>query len=337
MPQKSKKLDWHNQEILMIKNNKKSPSSPLSDQAWRNNSPNSRFFEPTYSGATSLLRCPYSVAFGTADIVVAGIPFDNATTYRPGCRLGPRAIRAASVQLAELPSFSFGFEPFSRVDVIDSGDFLLNPHNPETIVLDIYERAKSIISSGASLISMGGDHFISYPLLKAHAEVHGPISLLQFDAHCDTWPSMGEFDHGTMFLRAIQEGLIDTESSIQVGLRTHNDLDVGIKQITSQQLHEMGTKAVLEEILSHLQGRTVYVSFDIDVLDPAFAPGTGTPVSGGIASWQALTIIQGLAPLNMVGFDLVEVSPPFDHAEITAIAAATIIYDWICVKASQKS
>ena len=148
---------------------------------------------------------------------------------------------------------------------------------------------------------------------------------------------MGEFDHGTMFLRAIQEGLIDTDSSIQVGLRTHNDADVGIKQITSQQLHEMGTKAVLEEILSHLQGRIVYVSFDIDVLDPAFAPGTGTPVSGGIASWQALTIVQGLAPLNMVGFDLVEVSPPFDHAEITAIAAATIIYDWICVKASQKS
>ena len=193
------------------------------------------------------------------------------------------------------------------------------------------------MSSKVKLLTFGGDHFVSYPLIKAHAEFHGPIALLQFDAHCDTWPSMGEFDHGTMFLRAIQEGLIDTDSSIQVGLRTHNDLDVGIKQITSQQLHEMGTKAVLEEILSHLQGRTVYVSFDIDVLDPAFAPGTGTPVSGGIASWQALTIIQGLTPLNMVGFDLVEVSPPFDHAEITAIAAATIIYDWICVKASQKS
>jgi agmatinase len=316
--------------------NNNSQSPPLTDQAWRNDTPDKRFFEPTYSGATSLLRCPYSIEFDTADIVVAGIPFDNATTYRPGCRLGPRAIRAASVQLAELLSFPFGFDPFSRVGVIDSGDFLLNPHKPETIISDIYKQAKSIISSGASLLSMGGDHFISYPLLKAHAELHGPISLLQFDAHCDTWPSMGEFDHGTMFLRAVEEGLIDTQSSIQVGLRTHNELEVCIKQITCPQFHEMGTKAVLEEILSHLQGRPVYVSFDIDVLDPAFAPGTGTPVSGGIASWQALTIMRGLAPLNMVGFDLVEVSPPFDHAEITAIAAATIIYDWICVKASQK-
>ena len=321
----------------MKKNNKsRSTPLPLSDQAWRNNILKSRFFEPTYSGATSLLRCPYSVEFDTADIVVAGIPFDNATTYRPGCRLGPRAIRAASVQLAELPSFPFGFDPFSRLGVIDSGDFLLNPHKPQTIILDIYEQAKSIISAGASLLSMGGDHFISYPLLKAHAELHGPISLLQFDAHCDTWPSMGEFDHGTMFLRAIQEGLIDIESSIQVGLRTYNDLEVGIKQITAPEFHKMGTEAVLEEILSHLQGQSVYVSFDIDVMDPAFAPGTGTPVSGGIASWQAFTIMRGLAPLNMVGFDLVEVSPPFDHAEITAIAAATIIHDWICVKASQK-
>ena len=149
--------------------NNNSQSPPLSDQAWRNDRADKRFFEPTYSGATSLLRCPYSVAFDTADIVVAGIPFDNATTYRPGCRLGPRAIRAASVQLAELPSFPFGFDPFSRVGVIDSGDFLLNPHKPETIISDIYEQAKSIISSGASLLSMGGDHFISYPLLKAHA------------------------------------------------------------------------------------------------------------------------------------------------------------------------
>ncbi|MBT5799414.1 agmatinase [Alphaproteobacteria bacterium] len=310
-------------------------SDALSDQAWRNSKVGRKFFEPTYGGATSLLRRPYSRAFEEADIVVAGIPFDNATTYRPGCRLGPRAIRAASVQLAELPAFPFAFDPFSKLNVIDSGDFLLNPHQPESIITDIYQQAKSIITSGASLLSMGGDHFISYPLLKAHAEIYGPLSLLQFDAHCDTWTSMGEFDHGTMFLRAIEEGLIDVEHSIQIGLRTHNDLDVGIKQITSPQIHEKGISSVLDEILSHLKGRSVYVSFDIDILDPAFAPGTGTPVSGGIASWQALSLIRGLAPLNMIGLDLVEVSPPFDHAEITAIAAATIIHDWICVRASQ--
>ncbi len=321
----------------MTKKNNSHYLSSLTDQAWRNNSPNERFFEPTYSGAASLLRRPYSVAFDKSDIVVAGIPFDNATTFRPGCRLGPRAIRAASVQLAELPSFPFGFDPFSKINVIDSGDFLLNPHMPETIIKDIFDQAKSIITSGASLLSMGGDHFISYPLLKAHAESYGPVSLLQFDAHCDTWPSIGEFDHGTMFLRAVEEGLIDAGSSIQVGLRTHNDLDVGIEQITSPQIHDMGLQVVLERILNRLSGRPVYLSFDIDVLDPAFAPGTGTPVSGGLASWQVLNIIRGLAPLNMVGFDMVEVSPPFDHAEITAISAATIIHDWICVKASQKS
>ena len=221
--------------------------------------------------------------------------------------------------------------------VIDSGDFLLNPHNPETIISDIYKQAISIISSGASLLSIGGDHFVTYPLLKAHAEIYGPVSLLQFDAHCDTWKSFGELDHGTMFLRAIEEGLIDVESSIQVGIRTHNDFDVGIKQITSPQIHEIGLPAVVELILNHLKGRKVYLSFDIDVLDPAFAPGTGTPVSGGIASWQALSIIRSLEPLNMIGFDIVEVSPPFDHAEITSIAAATILHDWICVKARQKS
>ena len=320
-------------------NDKKNNAIPelLSDQSWRNSDLDKRFFEPTYSGAMSLLRRPYSVAFDEADIVVAGIPFDNATTFRPGCRLGPRAVRAASVQLAELPSFPFGFDPFSILKVIDSGDFLLNPHNPETIISDIYKQAISIISSGASLLSIGGDHFVTYPLLKAHAEIYGPVSLLQFDAHCDTWKSLGEFDHGTMFLRAIEEGLIDVESSIQVGIRTHNEFDVGIKQITSPQIHEIGLPAVVELILNHLKGKRVYLSFDIDVLDPAFAPGTGTPVSGGIASWQALSIIRSLEPLNMIGFDIVEVSPPFDHAEITSIAAATILHDWICVKALQKS
>ena len=316
---------------------KNSNPSILSDQSWKNNNPEKRFFEPTYSGATSFLRCPYSVAFNEADIVVAGIPFDSATTYRPGCRLGPRAVRTASVQLAELPAFPFGFDPFSILKVIDSGDFFLNPHQPETIISDIYEQSSAIIGSGASLLSIGGDHFISYPLLKAHAEAFGPVSLLQFDAHCDTWQSMGEFDHGTMFLRAIKEGLINVESSIQVGLRTHNNIDVGIKQITSPQIHEKGVSDVLEQILSHLHGHRVYLSFDIDVLDPAFAPGTGTPVSGGLASWQVLEILRGLSSLNMIGFDLVEVSPPFDHAELTSIAAATIIHDWICVKALQKS
>lgn len=306
------------------------------DQAWRRTDQTGRFFEPTYSGALSFLRRPYRDDLSDADVAVIGVPFDGAVTYRPGCRLGPRAIRAASVQLAELKAFPSGSDPFLNLAVVDHGDMVLNPHDPTTIESDIYKAAKAIIASDTKMLSLGGDHFIAYPLIKAHAEAYGPVALLQFDAHCDTWPAAGPLDHGTMFLRAVREGLIDTAHSVQVGLRTHNDLDVGIKTITAPQLHKANIDDILSQITDQLGDRPVYLSFDIDVLDPAFAPGTGTPVSGGLASWQVLELIRGLGGVNMVGFDLVEVSPPFDHAEITAIAAATIAHDWLAVLAAQK-
>ena len=308
----------------------------LSDQAWRNAKADAHFFEPTYSGALSFLRKPYSRDFSTADVAVTGIPYDGAVTYRPGCRLGPRAIRAASVQLAELPSFPFGFVLADHLNVIDAGDVGLNPHDPSTIFQDIYNHAKSIIATGTKMLSFGGDHYVAYPLIKAHAEAYGPIALLQFDAHSDTWDSLGPLDHGTMFYEAVKEGLIDVDASLQIGLRTSNDRDVGMKVITSPEVHQMGPQAVLDEITARIGDKPCYVSFDIDVLDPAFAPGTGTPVSGGLASWQALEMIRGLGGLNLIGMDLVEVSPPFDHAEMTAIAAATIAHDWLCVLADQK-
>lgn len=309
--------------------------APLGDQAWRRTGETGRYFEPTYSGAVSFLRRPYREDLTHADVAVVGVPFDNAVTYRPGCRLGPRAIRAASVQLAELKAFPSGRDPFAQLAVVDHGDMLLNPHDPATIEDDIYKAAQSVIASGTKMLSLGGDHFIAYPLLKAHAEAYGPLALLQFDAHCDTWPAFGPLDHGTMFLRAVDEGLIDTKRSIQIGLRTHNDLDVGIKNITAPDIHKMGIDEVLSQINETIGDAATYVSFDIDVLDPAFAPGTGTPVAGGLASWQALELIRGCGGLNMVGFDLVEVSPPFDHAEITALAAATIAHDWLDVLAGQ--
>lgn len=185
-------------------------------------------------------------------------------------------------------------------------------------------------------LSLGGDHFIAYPLLKAQAEKHGPVALLQFDAHADTWDSIGPIDHGTMFKRAIDEGLIDADHSIQVGLRTHTDDDLGIEQIGAPECHRLGPEGVLERILKRVGSAKTYLSFDIDCLDPAFAPGTGTPVCGGLATWQALEIMRGMSPLNFVAMDLVEVSPPFDHAEITALAAASIAYDWLGVLAHQK-
>lgn len=308
----------------------------LGDQAWRRTGVTGRYFEPTYSGAVSFLRRPYREDLSEAEIAVVGVPFDSAVTYRPGCRLGPRAIRAASVQLAELKAFPSGRDPFETLSVVDHGDIVLNPHDPATIEEDIYRAAKSVIDTGTKMLSLGGDHFIAYPLLKAHAEAYGPLALLQFDAHCDTWPAFGPLDHGTMFLRAVEEGLIDTKRSVQVGLRTHNDLDVGIQTITAPQVHKFGVEAALSQIQEIIGDAATYVSFDIDVLDPAFAPGTGTPVAGGLASWQALELIRGCGKLQMVGFDLVEVSPPFDHAEITALAAATIAHDWLDVMAGQK-
>ena len=306
------------------------------DQAWRSDQPQGHFFEPTYSGALSFLRRPYSRDFNGVDVAVSGIPYDGAVTYRPGCRLGPRAIRAASVQLAELDAVSLGYAITDTLGVVDAGDVVLIPHDPSTIFDAIYTHAKQIIATDTKMLSFGGDHFIAYPLLKAHAETYGPVALLQFDAHSDTWDSFGPLDHGTMFYEAVKDGLIDVEHSIQIGLRTHNDRDVGMKVITAPEVHKKGVEAVCDEMIARIGDRPCYVSFDIDVLDPAFAPGTGTPVSGGLASWQALELVRALVPLNLIAMDVVEVSPPYDHSEITALAAATVAHDWLAVLAQQK-
>ncbi len=191
------------------------------------------------------------------------------------------------------------------------------------------------------MLTFGGDHYTTYPVLKAHAKKHGPIALLQFDAHCDTWTDgssgdSGNMNHGTMFLKGAQEGLIDVPHSIQVGLRTHNDDDHGFKILTCPWVHRHGVDATIAAIKERVGNAKVYLSFDIDVLDPAFAPGTGTPVAGGLATWQVLEIIRGLGSLNLVGMDVVEVSPPYDHGEITAIAAATVAHDYLCLLAEKK-
>ena len=315
--------------------NKKDDTDILVDQAWRSKGDTSRYFEMTYAGATSFLRRKYSKDLKGVDIAISGIPFDNAVTNRPGCRLGPRSIRTASVELASLNSFPFGFDPFKFINVIDYGDCYLNTHEPKSIEKTITTHAETIIKSGAKLLTFGGDHFISLPLLRAHAKHYGPVALLQFDSHCDTWEPHGPMDHGTMFLTAIDEGLIDIKHSIQVGLRTHNDIDVGIETIDSRFIHKNGIDLTIKKIKDRIDKSNCYLTFDIDFLDPAFAPGTGTPVCGGLATWQALELVRGLESLNFIGMDLVEVSPPFDHAEITSMAAATIAHDWLCVMAKK--
>lgn len=291
----------------------------------------------TYGGALSFLRRTYTRDLTGVDVAVSGVPFDNAVTFRPGCRLGPQAIRAASVQLAELKAFPFGFDPFETLSVVDCGDVFLDPHRPETVFPAIEDHAKAILEAGVKTLTLGGDHSIAYPLLKAHAEQHGPLALIQFDAHCDTWPDEpATLNHGTMFNRALKDGLIDVERSTQVGLRTFNDADYGFEILTSPWIHRNGITAAIDVVKSRAGDGPVYLSFDVDGLDPAFAPGTGTPVAGGLASWQALEFIRGLAGLNFTGMDIVEVSPPFDHAEITALAAATVAHDWLCLLANDK-
>jgi agmatinase len=290
----------------------------------------------TYAGALSFCRRKYSRNLNGVDVVVSGIPYDNAVTNRPGTRLGPRAIRAASTQLAELEHFPFGFEPFQNLSVIDYGDCMVDPHQPTTVFDTIETHADVILGSGAKMLTLGGDHSVSYPLLRAHAKKYGPITLVQFDAHCDTWEDDGvRFDHGTMFTRAAHEGIIDVRKSSQVGLRTFNKSDCGFEILTSPWIHRNGIHAALDIVRKRAGSSPVYLSFDIDGLDPAFAPGTGTPVIGGLASWQGLEFVRGLEALNLIGMDIVEVSPAYDHAEITAIAAANMAYDWIAVLAKK--
>ena len=306
------------------------------DRAFRSLDLRGRWPEMTYGGALSFLRRRYTRELDGAEVAVSGVPYDAAVTYRPGCRLGPQAIRAASVELAELKAFPFGFDPFDHLSVIDFGDCFVDPHHPETVPSAIEAHADHILASGARMLTFGGDHFVAYPLIKAHAKKHGPMALVQFDAHCDTWPDDGDrLDHGTMFSRAVAEGVIDVARSTQIGLRTYNDSDHGFEILTSPWVHRNGIEAAIEVISERAGDAPVYISFDVDGLDPAFAPGTGTPVSGGLASWQALELIRGLGALQLVGMDVVEVSPPYDHAEITAIAAATVAHDWLCLLAEK--
>jgi agmatinase len=309
-------------------------SADMGESAFRAPDNRTHWPEMTYGGALSFLRRRYSRDLAGVDVAVMGVPYDASVTFRPGTRLGPRAIRAASVQLAELKAFPFGFNLLESLSVVDWGDVMLDPHHPETVAPAIEAAAAQVIASGAKLLALGGDHFTAYPLIRAHAARHGPLALIQFDAHGDLWPDdPGRIDHGTMMGRAIREGSVDAGRSTQVGIRTFHDSTEGLEVLTAPWLHRNGVEAALEVVRARAGDAPVYVSFDIDALDPAFAPGTGTPVPGGLASWQALELMRGLGGLDLVGMDMVEVSPPFDHAEITALAAATLAHDWLCLLA----
>jgi agmatinase len=307
------------------------------DQAFLRESPHGTTSEPTYAGALSFMRRKYTRDLTGVDLVVSGVPLDTATTNRPGARFGPRAIRAASSIMAWERPYGMPWDPFDRLAVIDYGDCVFDFGRPGSVPAAIEEHASRITGSGCGLLSLGGDHFISYPLLKAHARHHGrPLALLHFDAHSDTWPDEGgRIDHGTMFRHAANDGLIDPSRSVQIGLRTTNDDTMGFNILDGPWVHANGVDATVHQAREWLGDRPVYLTFDIDCLDPSFAPGTGTPVCGGLSTWQAIAILRKLAGINLVGMDVVEVAPAYDVGEITALAAATIAMETICLYAAR--
>ena len=287
--------------------------------------------ESTYAGVTSFMRRKYTRDLEGVDVAVMGVPFDTATTNRPGARFGPRAIRNTSTIMAWEKPYGMGFDPFDKLAVADIGDCPFDHGKPEAVPDAIEAYAAKIIDKGPALLSLGGDHFVTYPLLKAHAKKHGaPLSLLHFDAHSDTWADTDDrIDHGTMFFWAAKQGIVDPGLSVQVGLRTENPDTLGFNVIDAPSVHDLGIDAVVEQARNLLGDNPVYVTFDIDCLDPSYAPGTGTPVCGGLSSHQAMAILRGMKGINVVGMDVVEVAPAYDVGEITALAATHIAMEML--------
>ncbi|MDE1166250.1 MAG: agmatinase [Pseudomonas sp.] len=311
--------------------------APQNDQALTRESLFGTHAESTYAGITSFSRRRYSRDLNGVDVVVSGVPFDTATSNRPGARFGPRGVRTASVQSAWARHWPWTFDPFDHLAVIDYGDCAFDYGAPHTIADSIEAHADHILAAGCAMLTLGGDHFITYPLLKAHARRHGPISLIHFDAHSDTWPDddSGRVDHGTMFYHAAREGLVDPARSVQIGLRTTNDDTLGFEVLDARQVHRQGVDAIVQAIRARVGDHPVYLTFDIDCLDPAYAPGTGTPVCGGLSTLQALEILGGLRGINLIGMDVVEVAPAYDHADITSLAAATLAMEMLCLYAAR--
>ncbi|MDZ5696912.1 agmatinase [Chelativorans sp. M5D2P16] len=294
--------------------------------------------DPTYAGALSFMRRRFTKEADGADAVVWGLPFDAAVSNRPGARFGPQAIRRASAIFDNDPQYPFGLDLFAALAVVDYGDCLFDYGYPQEVPDIIEAEAAKIISAGAFLVSLGGDHSVTWPLLKAHAARHGaPLALVQFDAHQDTWPDDGKrIDHGAFVGRAVREGVIDPARSIQIGIRTHAPEDCGIRMLYGYEVEEMRAKDIAEAITDHVGDIPAYITFDIDCLDPAFAPGTGTPVAGGPSSARMLSVLRHLGRLDIVGADIVEVAPAYDQADITAIAGASVAMHYLGLLAERK-
>jgi agmatinase len=301
---------------------------------------------PRFAGLRTFARLPPLADVGRADVAVLGAPFDGATTFRAGARFGPAAIREASLLLRPYNETQ-AIAPFAAVQVADAGDAPATPVDLKAGHAAIEAEARAIGDGGGRVLGLGGDHSVSLPLLRAASAAHGPLSLVQLDAHTDTWDSYfgARYTHGTIFRRAAEEGLIDAGASVQIGLRGSlyepEDLDdnraLGFATLLAREFDSAGVTGALALIGGRVRS-PVYVTVDIDVLDPAFAPGTGTPEAGGLTSRELLALLSGLAGLGVeiAAADVVEVSPPYDPAGVTAVAAANAAYELVALLAAQR-
>jgi agmatinase len=301
---------------------------------------------PRFAGPSTFARLPRRDQVDRCDIAIVGVPFDAGTTYRPGARFGPIAVRTASRALRSYHPV-LDVMPFQSQQVADAGDITANPFDIAEAIGQIESGARELLQGAEHFIAIGGDHTIALPLLRAVRERWGPVALLHFDAHLDTWDTYfgARYTHGTPFRRAWEEGLLLEDHSIHVGIRGPlfdrddlvDDERMGFRIVSAMELESTGVAEVVGRVRERLGDAPVYVSIDIDVLDPAAAPGTGTPEAGGLTSRELLGILRGLAGANLVAADVVEVAPAYDHAEITATAASHVVYELVSLMARSRT
>jgi agmatinase len=291
---------------------------------------------PRYAGPATFARLPRLDEVSHADVAIVGVPFDSGVSYRPGARFGPSHIRESSRLLRPFNP-ALEVSPFTSQQVADAGDIAVNPFSIDEAISAVERAARDLAGRSGRLLTLGGDHTIALPLLRAVAAAHGPVAVVHFDAHLDTWDTYfgAAYTHGTPFRRASEEGLLDRSGCLHVGIRgplyaaadLTDDAELGFQIVPATELDYLGVAGLIERIQARVGERPVYVSVDIDVLDPAHAPGTGTPEAGGMTSRELLAALRSFSQLNLVGADIVEVAPAYDHAQITGIAAAHAAYE----------
>jgi agmatinase len=316
----------------------------MSDERGRPRGPLDPLAVPRFAGPSTFARLPTLEETGRAEVAVVGVPFDSGVTFRPGARFGPIAVRQASRLLRSYHP-GLDVQPFASMQVADAGDIACNPFDIQEAIRQIEAGASALYERCESFVAIGGDHTIALPLLRAVKERHGALALLHFDAHLDTWDTYfgAAYTHGTPFRRAFEEGLLREDRCMHVGIRGPlfspqdlvDDESFGFRIITAMDFEDQGLSEIVERVRARIGDAPLYVSIDIDVLDPGAAPGTGTPEAGGLTSRELLGVLRGLRGLRLAAADLVEVAPAYDHAEITAMAASHVVYELVSLFAAR--